>query len=111
MLLDGRTAIVYGGASAIGGACARAFAREGAHVHLVGRTASTLEAVAAEIADAGGSADTAGLDAYDADAVAADADAVAAERSLDISLNVVQHGDGRAPPSSTCRSPTSSSRW
>jgi 3-oxoacyl-[acyl-carrier protein] reductase len=38
MLLDGRNAVIYGGGGAIGGAVARAFAREGARVHLAGRT-------------------------------------------------------------------------
>jgi predicted Rossmann-fold nucleotide-binding protein len=31
---DGRNAVIYGGGGAIGGAVARAFAREGARVHL-----------------------------------------------------------------------------
>jgi 3-oxoacyl-[acyl-carrier protein] reductase len=37
MLLQGRNAVIYGGGGAIGGAVARAFAREGARVHLAGR--------------------------------------------------------------------------
>ena len=49
MLLDGKNAIIYGGGGAIGGAVARAFAREGAKVHLAGRTPLKLEAVADEI--------------------------------------------------------------
>ena len=39
MLLTGKNAVVYGGAGSIGGAVARAFAREGANVFLAGRTA------------------------------------------------------------------------
>jgi 3-oxoacyl-[acyl-carrier protein] reductase len=46
MLLQDRTAIVYGGGGSIGGAVARAFAREGARVFLAGRTRSRLESVA-----------------------------------------------------------------
>lgn len=38
MLLDGKRAVIYGGGGAIGGAVARTFAREGAHVFLAGRT-------------------------------------------------------------------------
>ena len=38
MLLEGRTAVVYGGAGSVGGAVARAFAGEGARVFLAGRT-------------------------------------------------------------------------
>ena len=34
MLLKGRTAIVYGGSGAVGGAVAKAYAREGARVFL-----------------------------------------------------------------------------
>ncbi|HJW59659.1 MAG TPA: SDR family NAD(P)-dependent oxidoreductase, partial [Actinomycetota bacterium] len=43
MLLEGRNAVVYGGGGAIGGAVARAFAREGARVFLAGRTRERLE--------------------------------------------------------------------
>ena len=39
MLLTGKNAVVYGGGGSIGGAVARAFAREGAEVFLAGRTA------------------------------------------------------------------------
>lgn len=40
MLLDNKTAIIYGAAGAIGSAVAHAYAREGAEVHLAGRTAA-----------------------------------------------------------------------
>ncbi len=63
LMLEGKTAIVYGGGGAIGGAAARVFGREGARVHLVGRTTATLEAVADEIRTAGGTAEVARLDA------------------------------------------------
>lgn len=49
MLLDHQTAIVYGAVGAIGSAVARAYAREGARVHLAGRTAARLEEVAERI--------------------------------------------------------------
>jgi len=48
MLAD-KTAIIYGGGGAIGGAVARAFAREGARIFLAGRTLSKLVKVATEI--------------------------------------------------------------
>lgn len=41
MLLKDKTAIVYGAAGPIGSSVARAYAREGARVHLAGRTAAT----------------------------------------------------------------------
>lgn len=94
MLLKGKNAIIYGGGGSIGGAVARAFAREGARVFLAGRTAATLDRVADDIRAAGGSAETAVLDALDERAVDEHADAVAAEAgSLDISVNVITHGD------------------
>src|ERR1700712_1596520 len=69
MLLETKNAVIYGGAGAIGGAVARAFAREGARVFLAGRTLATLDAVADEIRAAGGAAETAEVDALDPRAV------------------------------------------
>ncbi len=53
MLLEQKTAVIYGAGGAIGSAVARAFAREGARVFLAGRTRPPLEALAREIAQAG----------------------------------------------------------
>jgi NAD(P)-dependent dehydrogenase (short-subunit alcohol dehydrogenase family) len=44
---EGQNAAIYGGGGAIGGAVARAFRREGAMVHLAGRTLAPLQVVAA----------------------------------------------------------------
>ena len=41
-LLEGKNAVVRGAPGAIGGAVVRAFAAAGAHVHLAGRTPSSL---------------------------------------------------------------------
>jgi 3-oxoacyl-[acyl-carrier protein] reductase len=99
MLLKDKNAVIYGGGGSIGGAVARAFAREGARVFLAGRTRSTLETVATEIRAAGGRADTAEVDALDAAAVEAHADAVvAAAGRLDISFNVINHNDVQGTP-------------
>jgi len=99
MLLDGKTAVIYGGGGSIGGACARAFAREGARVFLCGRTQETLEKVADEIRSAGGRAETATVDALDEAAVERHAGEVAAEAgSLDISLNVITHPHTHGTP-------------
>jgi 3-oxoacyl-[acyl-carrier protein] reductase len=62
MLLEHKNAIVYGGGGSVGGAVARAFARERAKVFLAGRTRESLEEVAEEIAAAGGVAETAQVD-------------------------------------------------
>ena len=57
MLLENKTAIVYGAGGTIGGAVARTFAREGAKVFLSGRTLSKVQRVADEIVAAGGTAE------------------------------------------------------
>jgi 3-oxoacyl-[acyl-carrier protein] reductase len=99
VLLEGRTAVVYGGGGAIGGAVARAFAREGAGVFLAGRTLAALDAVAQDIRAAGGTAETAEVDALDEQSVDAHADAVAAQAgSLDVSFNLISHGDVQGTP-------------
>lgn len=65
MLLDNKTAIIYGAAGAIGSAVARAYAREGAEVHLAGRTAAALEEVAQRIQRDGGNPHVTQLDVLD----------------------------------------------
>jgi 3-oxoacyl-[acyl-carrier protein] reductase len=98
-LLEGRNAVIYGGGGTIGSAVARAFAQEGARVHLAGRTADKLEAVAEQIRTDGGAAETAVVDALDERAVDSHADAVAAQfGSLDISFNLISHGDVQGTP-------------
>ena len=92
MLLENKNAVIYGGAGSIGGAVARAFAREGARVFLAGRTPATLDAVAEQIRAAGGLAETAEVDALDEHAVDEHADAVAADAGgIDVSFNVITH--------------------
>jgi 3-oxoacyl-[acyl-carrier protein] reductase len=87
MMLENKTAVIYGGGGAIGGAVARAFAGAGARVYLAGRTRARLEKVANDIGDA---ATVAEVDALDERAVAEHADAVAAEAGgIDIALNAV----------------------
>ena len=89
-LLAGKVAVVYGGGGAIGGACARVFAREGARVYLAGRTRARLDAVARDIAAADGHADVAALDVMDEPTVRTHADRVAAEAGrIDVMLNAV----------------------
>jgi NAD(P)-dependent dehydrogenase (short-subunit alcohol dehydrogenase family) len=92
LLLGGKNAVIYGGGGAIGGAVARVFAREGARVFVAGRTQAKLDAVARDIAAAGGEAETALVDVLDQQAVEAHADAVAARTGtgrIDIALNAV----------------------
>jgi 3-oxoacyl-[acyl-carrier protein] reductase len=92
MLLEGKNAVIYGGAGSVGSAVARAFGREGARVFLAGRTRETLEAVAEEIRSAGGQAESSVVDAVDEKAVDEHADGVvSAAGSLDVSMNVISH--------------------
>jgi 3-oxoacyl-[acyl-carrier protein] reductase len=99
VLLEGKSAIIYGGGGSIGAAVARAFAREGASVQLAGRTLEPLELVANQIRSAGGATQTAQVDALDQAAVDQHADAVAASAgSLDISFNLISHGDVQGTP-------------
>jgi NAD(P)-dependent dehydrogenase (short-subunit alcohol dehydrogenase family) len=96
MLLKDKNAVIYGAAGAIGSAVAQKFASEGARVFLAGRNLAALDAVAKQITEAGGKAETAVVDALDEEAVEANADEIVHKvGSLDISLNAIsvpQHG-------------------
>jgi NADP-dependent 3-hydroxy acid dehydrogenase YdfG len=69
MLLKDKNALIYGAGGAIGGAVARAFAKEGAKLFLSGRTIGAVRAVAEDIISAGGYAEAASVDALDERAV------------------------------------------
>ena len=101
----GKLALVTGASRGIGAATAEALGKAGAHVILIARTASGLEAVEERIHAAGGSATIAPLDLTDSGNIAKLAAAVA-ERwpALDIlvlnaallgSLSPVEHLDGK----------------
>jgi NAD(P)-dependent dehydrogenase (short-subunit alcohol dehydrogenase family) len=99
VLLENKTAVIYGGGGRIGGGVARAFAREGAKVFLAGRTLATLDKVAEEISAAGGAAETARVDALDEGAVDRHADAVVEKAGgIDVSFNAISHGDVHGAP-------------
>jgi 3-oxoacyl-[acyl-carrier protein] reductase len=99
MLLENKNAVIYGGSGSVGSAVARAFAREGAHVFLAGRTIATLDKVAEEINAAGGVAQTAQVDALDERAVEEHATAVAEKAgAIDVSFNAIFNGDVQGKP-------------
>ncbi len=99
MLLEGKTAVIYGGGGSLGGAVAQVFAREGARVFLAGRTQAKLDQVAEVIRAAGGTAETAIVDALDEAQVDAHADAVVAEAgALDVSFNLISIEDVQGTP-------------
>jgi NAD(P)-dependent dehydrogenase (short-subunit alcohol dehydrogenase family) len=90
MLLKNKIAMVYGAGGAIGGAVARAFAREGARLFLTGRRRAPVEAVAKEIVSAGGFAEAAEVDALDEQAVDKHLQSVIDKAGrVDISFNAV----------------------
>ena len=94
MLLNNKNTIIYGAGGFIGSAVARAFAREGARVFLAGRTLTDLDVLAAEISAAGGRAETAAVDAFDAEAVERHADAVIKTAGrIDASFNAIDIKD------------------
>ena len=83
----GKLALVTGASRGIGAATAEALAAAGAHVILVARTASALEAVDDRIHEAGGSATIAPLDLTDSESIAKLAAAVAERwKALDIAV-------------------------
>ena len=99
MLLEDKSAVIYGGGGKVGAAVARAFAREGARVSLAGRTLEGLEEVAEEIRSAGGAAETAQVDALDERAVDEHADALTERAgSIDISINLISYADLQGTP-------------
>lgn len=69
MMLKDKVAVIYGAGGGIGGAVARAFAREGTRLFLTGRDLASVEIVAKDIESAGGSAEPARVDALDEQAV------------------------------------------
>jgi len=90
MLLNGKTAIIFGAGGAIGGAVAKAFAREGARVFLSGRNGAPVEAVANDIIAVGGVAETATVDALDETAIERYVAEVAGKSGgIDVMLNAI----------------------
>ena len=89
-MLNGKVAVIYGAGGAIGGAVARAFAREGAKLFLTGRYLAPVVAVARKVVSAGGSAEAAEVDALDEQAVDQHLQSVIDTAGrLDISFNAV----------------------
>src|SRR5262245_43842919 len=90
MTLENKVAVIYGAGGAIGGAVARAFAREGARLFLTGLHLTPVEVVARDVNAAGGSAEAAEVDAVDEQAVDNHLQSVIEKAGrIDISFNAV----------------------
>ena len=93
MLLDGANAVIYGGGGVLGGRLALALAREGARVHLAGRSRERMGVVVDAIREDGGYAEAAVIDVLDEVDVDEYVDVVAAcSGSIDISVDVIVPG-------------------
>lgn len=87
--LEDKVAVVYGDGT-VGGAIAKAFAREGARVFLTGRTAKKLDTIAAGILPLEGSIETAQLDALDEQATEKHlSEVIKKTGKIDISFNAI----------------------
>jgi NAD(P)-dependent dehydrogenase (short-subunit alcohol dehydrogenase family) len=89
-LLNNKHAVIYGGAGRIGQGVGAAYAEQGAHVHLVGRTEATLADLAGRIG-----ADYAVFDAADGEAVERHLDSLP---QIDVSFNLTSRGDVHGLP-------------
>ena len=86
--LDGKVALITGGASGIGKAVARLFSKEGAAVGIMDLNREQAESVARELSSAGGRAAAARADvSNEAEVKAAHAEIVAALGEIDILMN------------------------
>jgi 3-oxoacyl-[acyl-carrier protein] reductase len=90
MMLQNKNAIVYGAGGSLGGAVAKALASAGAEVFLTGRNLGSVQKVANEIINAGGSAHVAIVDGFDENAIIDHLEKVVQKSGkVDISFNAV----------------------
>jgi len=93
-MLKNKVAVIYGAGGDIGGAVARAFAREGAKLFLTGRKLAAVKSVAKGIAATGGSAETEEVDALDEQAMDKHLQSVIDKAGrIDISFNAIGIAD------------------
>lgn len=90
MLLKDKIVVIYGAGGAIGGAVARAFARDGARLFLTGNRLEPVAAVARDITVNGGVAEVAQVDALDEQAVDKHLQSVIGQAGrIDVSFNAI----------------------
>ena len=96
MMLKNKVAVIYGAGGGIGGAIARAFAKEGAKVFLTGLHGAAVEAVAKDIVAAGWPAEAAEVDALDEHAIDKHLQSVIDKVGrVDISFNAIAIPDAK----------------
>jgi NAD(P)-dependent dehydrogenase (short-subunit alcohol dehydrogenase family) len=100
-MLKGKHALIFGAGGSFGSVVAREFAAEGAEVFLSGRSRSSVEDLAKQIATDGGTVHVAVIDAEDPAAVDAYVDAIASEAgTIDVVFNLIgprltEYGGGK----------------
>jgi 3-oxoacyl-[acyl-carrier protein] reductase len=100
--IDGRAALVVGATGGLGGAVARAFAREGVRVVAAGRSEAAATRVADEVASAGGEALGVRLDLADASSVDAALEAAHARFG---DIDILFNNSGGPPPTTAAGQP------
>lgn len=95
MKLDGRVALIIGGASGLGRASAEACAAEGAHVVVADLNEARAKEVAAEITSGGGSASALRVDAIDEESVRLAVEGTARDHGK---LDLLVNSAGGGPP-------------
>jgi 3-oxoacyl-[acyl-carrier protein] reductase len=86
--LSGRNSVIFGAGGDVGSSVAVEFAKQGATVHLSGRTLSRVEKVAERVRAVGGKATAAQIDALSERDVDGYLDGLAKEGTLDVVLNL-----------------------
>ena len=95
-MLKNKVAVIYGAGGGIGGAIARAFAKEGAKVFLTGLHGAAVEAVAKDIVAAGWPPEAAEVDALDEHAIDKHLQSVIDKVGrVDISFNAIAIPDAK----------------
>lgn len=90
MILQNKTAVIYGAGGSLGGATAKALAASGAYLFLTGPHKESLQKLAGEILASGGSAEIAIVDALDEKSIGSHLTKIVQQKGkIDISFNAI----------------------
>jgi NAD(P)-dependent dehydrogenase (short-subunit alcohol dehydrogenase family) len=99
MLLQNRTAVIYGAGGSLGTEAAIAFAREGAYVYITGTRQEPLDITFSKVREKGGQGETVLIDALDQSSVNKFIEKVIKEKGrIDISFNLIHLKDLQGIP-------------